>query len=629
MDSVATVRAVLSNLRSILMSEGYNNIDNGKELACFPQIVTHVGNISKKIFDVYGIKYNSSYELLSKSVSELVNDIIKKITKSEINPGHPKKKETRRLNLVVVGRAGVGKSSFLNYAAGRNVFKTGLGDPVTQSYFDVVNIEKPEKKVTYSLFDTKGLEAGNTEEWTNAIFSEIERRDKSEDIYEWFHTIIFCIDASAKRIQPFEVKAIKSLAENNSVLVLLTKKDLVTPDILDGLKTQLKQEIGDKVQVLSVCNVATRTRKGESKASGLEDVLRVSFLGLWEKASKMLPYRAIKQMVEINDTLILDKDLADLCALATLILWFTPENGEQTKDIVDAYDLASILDTDFYALIDIEKKIPVSYFRKIAELVDIKVYPSIDNVQIDIDGHPFPELLTIPNQLNHDQLDYWYYYSGMGTYMRLLKECFISFLDGIKQRIVNLREDVGKDGAVISEILKFYNDVNEAHQKPIFNHKTDEAISLLENTDYDALVKKIEGHVKKVRDALQEVGECVFTSGSERRRAERLYEEFQAQGMYIVRELENKFTNFLTTYEAELHSYGQYCIREDEFAQSNDGNAHHNSKDVAVLKKMIRAALSSDKRIGEKERMMLELYAEDHGISNSELDKLIKEERWK
>ena len=111
--------------------------------------------------------------------------------------------EPRRLNIVVVGRSGVGKSSFLNYAAGKKVFETGTGDPVTQSYFDVIEVERPEKNVIYSLFDTKGLEAGNTDEWKKAIYSEIERRDESDNKYDWFHTKIYCIDASSKRIQPF------------------------------------------------------------------------------------------------------------------------------------------------------------------------------------------------------------------------------------------------------------------------------------------------------------------------------------------------------------------------------------------------------------------------------------------
>lgn len=130
--------------------------------------------------------------------------------------------------------------------------------------------------------------------------------------------VISCIDASSKRIQPFEVNAVRELAERGSVLVLLTKKDLVTPEILEDLRKQILQEVGDRVQVLSVCSVSVRTRKGESKASGLEDVLRVSFLGLWEKASKILPRKTIGDYVTVNRTLFVDYDLSGLVAYAAL-----------------------------------------------------------------------------------------------------------------------------------------------------------------------------------------------------------------------------------------------------------------------------------------------------------------------
>ena len=94
----------------------------------------------------------------------------------------------RRLNLVVVGKSGVGKSSFLNYAAGREVFPTGTGQPVTQEYFKKVEVKSPFPGISFALFDTKGIENDNTEEWHRAIFDEITRRDRSDNIYDWFHT---------------------------------------------------------------------------------------------------------------------------------------------------------------------------------------------------------------------------------------------------------------------------------------------------------------------------------------------------------------------------------------------------------------------------------------------------------
>ena len=51
------------------------------------------------------------------------------------------------LNIIIAGKSGAGKSSFLNYLIGENHFKVGEGMPVTQDYFDAdgnrIILEKP------------------------------------------------------------------------------------------------------------------------------------------------------------------------------------------------------------------------------------------------------------------------------------------------------------------------------------------------------------------------------------------------------------------------------------------------------------------------------------------------------
>lgn len=620
--------SVLSDISGILQNicDLPSDFTNDVALWKFKQVSNNIHEITEEINRLYKTNYQGIL-LRCMSINQIADEIVSKLKfqKGHTTSWKSQSAKGRRLNMVVVGRSGVGKSSFLNYAAGKQVFKTGMGDPVTQSYFDVIEVDKPEKNVIYSLFDTKGLEAGNTKEWEKAIYSEMEHRDKSDNIYDWFHTIIYCIDASSKRIQPFEIKAIKEMAEKGSVLVLLTKKDLVTPDILQDLRKQILMEVGDKVQVLSVCSVSTRTRKGESKASGLEDVLRVSFLGLWEKASKILPLKVIRDIVNINQILIVDKDLADLCAYASLTCC-NVEDEENEKIFISGWDIAELVKKDYFSLIKIEKNIPFEFFKKIEEISDVNVKFVNGDIQITLENVYF-WLFSLPKNLDHDLLDTWHYWSSIGTYIRLIQEIFSALINKMKNKVGDIKSSVGKNGLIVNEILNFYNDINKSNKKPLFYHKTEEAISELEQIDYDKMLNKIQTLGNEVRDSLKDIANTFFSSGYERREANRLYSEFRSCVTDIISFLESNVQKFISSYEAELHSYGQYCIREDEFARPRGtSDSFHNKKEeqISLIKKMIRLALS-DGSITTKERMMLESIAEANDLSNSQLDQLIRE----
>ena len=200
------------------------------------------------------------------------------------------------LNIVITGKSGAGKSSFLNYLIGKDHFKVGEGTPVTQAYFEDYIYQAPDTGVKYHLYDTKGIEPTTTEECRNIILNEIQERDKLS-LFEWIHTVYYCFDASAKRIQPFEISFINELKKHVSIVILLTKKDLVEGVTLNNLISQIEKEVGTNVQVIPVCSVEQRTRKGTSHREGKDKVLKASFLGLWEKLANSYPHQLIEPLM--------------------------------------------------------------------------------------------------------------------------------------------------------------------------------------------------------------------------------------------------------------------------------------------------------------------------------------------
>lgn len=202
-----------------------------------------------------------------------------------------------QLNIIITGKSGVGKSSFLNYLVGKQVFEVGDGNPITQQYFDSVKYTSPNS-VVYNLQDTKGIEPTTSAEHRDTIFHKIKKCDQSNNVFEWIHTVYYCFSASSKRIEQFEISFIKELMEKVTVVLLLTKKDLVTDSDLLMLKKQIYEEFGTEIQVIPVCSVREVTRKGKTNPEGREEVLKISFLGLWNNLASKIPFEISHKLKE-------------------------------------------------------------------------------------------------------------------------------------------------------------------------------------------------------------------------------------------------------------------------------------------------------------------------------------------
>lgn len=190
-----------------------------------------------------------------------------------------------KANVLIIGKSGVGKSSFLNYFLGKEVVKTGIGRPVTQN---ISSHLLHAKGFDIEIFDTKGLEAEKAMEIKKEIFMEIKKRNNSENISNWFHTIFYCISMKDARFQKFEVEFLKNLKSKISqeIHIILTNCDGIDKEKIVEMKNKIKEDIGEKIKIYEVCSVSKKLRNGTiSKAFGKDKLLSELFYLLWENIS--------------------------------------------------------------------------------------------------------------------------------------------------------------------------------------------------------------------------------------------------------------------------------------------------------------------------------------------------------
>lgn len=167
--------------------------------------------------------------------------------------------------ILLLGKTGVGKSSFINYFLGKTVAEAGAGKPVTTEYFIPHEIE--EGRYPVLIFDTKGLEAKGAYNQLDEIIQGIKQRNNSDDILNWFHTIFYVISMTNPRFEDFEAMFISTLQKELSqhIHIIITHCDACTPENIANMRRTIAEKLGDmeNVQIFEVVCVSMKKRNGQ------------------------------------------------------------------------------------------------------------------------------------------------------------------------------------------------------------------------------------------------------------------------------------------------------------------------------------------------------------------------------
>lgn len=150
--------------------------------------------------------------MATKAAFDIIDEIFNK-TKEEINNLMP-------VNIMIIGKTGIGKSTLINNVFRDNLAETGIGQPVTQRLRKIT-----KNGIPLCIYDTKGLELKEEiqEEIVNEINGKIEELYLNKDEKEYIHAIWYCINANSNRIEDLEIELINSLASKVPVILVLTQ----------------------------------------------------------------------------------------------------------------------------------------------------------------------------------------------------------------------------------------------------------------------------------------------------------------------------------------------------------------------------------------------------------------------
>ncbi|WQU44189.1 50S ribosome-binding GTPase [Helicobacter pylori] len=181
------------------------------------------------------------------------------------------KKEKPKMNVLLMGATGVGKSSLINALFGKEIAKAGVGKPITQHLEKYIDEQKG-----LILWDTKGIEDKDYHDTMQSIKKEMEDSFKTLDEKEAIDVAYLCVKETSSRV---EERELLSFAKdwNIPTIVVFTNTQAEAGDaFVKETKGIIDEEWGFKGFVrdyVRVNSVAFSFRGIEVPIEGLEELV--------------------------------------------------------------------------------------------------------------------------------------------------------------------------------------------------------------------------------------------------------------------------------------------------------------------------------------------------------------------
>jgi small GTP-binding protein len=212
------------------------------------------------------------------------------------------RQELGRVNIVIIGKTGIGKSTLINTIVGREVVKTGVGAPVTKRLRYV-----HEKDTKIGIYDTVGFEIGKThDELLQDIRVLVEPDEKLQKSIRCPHIVWFCIAGNSTRLEPEEEKLIHGISKLGIPIALVLTQTPSSGEEIHPRPLDLAKHIRDrKLPIVSNSAFLTCSQAdnglGMSKQFGLTELIGATFQAVADDAKSAF---AAEQVL---DTEIKDK----------------------------------------------------------------------------------------------------------------------------------------------------------------------------------------------------------------------------------------------------------------------------------------------------------------------------------
>jgi len=136
-----------------------------------------------------------------------------------------------KINILVSGKTGVGKSTLINAIFNEELTKTGIGKPVT-NYIEQIS----DDNNYISLFDTVGINIKNYKKVFENLENFIKEKNSDSNENNHIHLAWICISDGSSRIEDMEINLEMLLSKYIPTIIVITKS-FYKSELLEEMKT--------------------------------------------------------------------------------------------------------------------------------------------------------------------------------------------------------------------------------------------------------------------------------------------------------------------------------------------------------------------------------------------------------
>ena len=289
------IKEIYSLFENQIMNERLNNFLNNNCSSIQEMIEQNFNHYFKNV--KYEMKneinniFNKEnfYNFFEKKIEYLSSTIIKDYSN-----------KTKHLNIYLIGKSGIGKSTLINKIIGKDEAPTGVGRPITQ-------FTKSYESNNIRLWDTKGIEMSeyNLKKVIEETKTLIKKNAENNNPDEYIHCIWYCINGSRfEEIEEISIEELANVYDDSSLPIVLVYTHTISKTLFDNMKQFIKSNKKlEKIDVLSVLAEDEIAVDGQPiKSFGIKELLQLIIIKL-RNAINHVSFYAVKKKIneEIKD----------------------------------------------------------------------------------------------------------------------------------------------------------------------------------------------------------------------------------------------------------------------------------------------------------------------------------------